>query len=269
MGVKDIIDVDGFLTTCGSSLPAAELTGAEAPVVTRLKQAGALVAGKTVTAEFAFSDPGPTRNPLNLEHTPGGSSSGSAAGVAAGFFDLALGSQTGGSTIRPAAYCGIVGYKPSFGRVSTEGFYPYSKSIDHVGLLARDIDLIDKAMTVLVDDWRAEAVCAAPRFAVPRGPYLEIASETARAQFSEVIEYLRQYGLVIETHDVLADIDRQNQDLERLTSAELYRVHAQRFDQNRESYQPLIREGLEQGAGIGPAPVGEEGKGDAVPVNGA
>ena len=247
VGVKDIVHVDGYPTACGSRLPVEELAGPEAPLVTRLKQAGALVAGKTVTAEFAHTDPGPTRNPVNLEHTPGGSSSGSAAGVAAGFFDLALGSQTGGSTIRPAAYCGIIGFKPSFGRVSAEGFYPYSQSMDHVGLFAQDLDIIERTMPVSVDDWRSDAICAEPRFAVPQGPYLEIASETARQHFIDVVEFLRQYGLRIARHDVLDDIERQNQDLDRLVDAEAYRVHVNLLERYSDLYSPFMCEAMELG----------------------
>jgi len=114
LGVKDIINVDQFPTRCGSVLPARLFNGPQASCATRLFKAGAVMVGKTVTAEFAVSDPGPTRNPRNLNHTPGGSSSGSAAAVAAGFCDIALGTQTSGSVIRPAGYCGTFGYKPSF-----------------------------------------------------------------------------------------------------------------------------------------------------------
>ena len=110
VGLKDIIRVDGFPTRCGSELPADLFKGAQAECVSRLQKAGAFMMGKTVSTEFAFNAPGPTRNPYNPEHTPGGSSSGSAAGVACGFFPVALGSQTVGSVIRPAAFCGVVGF---------------------------------------------------------------------------------------------------------------------------------------------------------------
>ena len=120
-GVKDIINVDGYPTRCGSLLPSELFNGSQASCVSTLLNAGAIFAGKTVTAEFAVSDPGETRNPRNLFHTPGGSSSGSGASVAAGFCDIAIGTQTSGSVIRPAGYCGMVGYKPSFGRISRDG----------------------------------------------------------------------------------------------------------------------------------------------------
>jgi len=109
-GVKDIIDVRGVPTECGSPLRQGRVAAADAPVVARLRQLGAIPLGKTVTTEFAYFSPGPTRNPHNLAHTPGGSSSGSAAAVAAGVVPLALGSQTAGSLTRPAAYCGVAGF---------------------------------------------------------------------------------------------------------------------------------------------------------------
>ena len=121
VGVKDIFRVEGYPTRCGSALPGDLFDGPEADSVTKLKRAGAIMMAKTVTTEFAYNEPGPTRNPHNLKQTPGGSSSGSAAGVAGEFFPLALGSQTVGSVIRPAAFCGIVGFKPSYNRISIEG----------------------------------------------------------------------------------------------------------------------------------------------------
>src|SRR5690606_25275669 len=113
--------------------------GPEAEVVTALRRAGALILGKTVTTEFAYFQPGPTRNPHHPDHTPGGSSSGSAAAVAAGYCPLALGTQTIGSVIRPAAFCGVVGFKPSQDRISSGGLIPLSPSADHVGLFTQDV----------------------------------------------------------------------------------------------------------------------------------
>ncbi len=138
-GIKDVFRVDGFPTHAGSQLPPELFTGPEATCVTRLRNAGVLILGKTVTTEFAWAEPGPTRNPHHLEHTPGGSSSGSAAAVAAGFCSLALGTQTIGSTIRPASFCGIVGFKPSYGRIPTDGLILFSKSVDTVGIFTQDV----------------------------------------------------------------------------------------------------------------------------------
>ena len=156
VAVKDIFRVDGFETRAGSALPAREFEGEEAACVTRLLDAGALVLGKTHTTEFAMLDPGPTRNPRNLAHTPGGSSSGSVAAIAAGMATLAIGSQTTGSVIRPAAYCGVVGFKPSFDRIPTAGMLHCSPSVDHVGLFTADVAAMESAAAVLLDGWRGE-----------------------------------------------------------------------------------------------------------------
>src|SRR5438552_13081773 len=137
IGVKDIIDVFDLPTGCGSKLWANSIARRDADCVKRLRQAGAVILGKTVTTAFAYLDPPVTRNPWNLERTPGGSSSGSAAAVACGMSLGALGSQTGGSITRPAAFCGVCGLKPSWGRVSVEGVLPLAPSLDHVGVIAR------------------------------------------------------------------------------------------------------------------------------------
>jgi Asp-tRNA(Asn)/Glu-tRNA(Gln) amidotransferase A subunit family amidase len=121
VGIKDVIATSDQPTTYNSSIYAGHRPSADAVCVTRLREAGAIVMGKTVTTEFAFMRPGPTRNPHDPTRSPGGSSSGSAAAVADRMIPAALGTQTGGSTIRPAAYCGIVGYKPAFGHYDTRG----------------------------------------------------------------------------------------------------------------------------------------------------
>lgn len=138
VGVKDVIRVDGLDTRAGSALPAEAMSGAQATIVDRVRAAGGVVAGKTVTAEFALADPGPTRNPAHLDHTPGGSSSGSAAAVAAGMVPLALGTQTVGSVIRPAAFCGVVGFRPTWGVVPLDGVITNARSLDTVGFFTAD-----------------------------------------------------------------------------------------------------------------------------------
>jgi Asp-tRNA(Asn)/Glu-tRNA(Gln) amidotransferase A subunit family amidase len=140
IGIKDIIDTADMPTEHGSVLHAGRTPSRDASVVAALRAAGAVVMGKTVTTELALRQPGKTRNPHNAAHTPGGSSSGSAAAVAAGMVPLALGSQTGGSTIRPAAFCGVYGLKPTHGLVSRHGMLQLSRTLDHVGLFARGIE---------------------------------------------------------------------------------------------------------------------------------
>lgn len=149
VGIKDIIDVAGWPTKAGSSLREQHLAERDAPVVAALRRAGAILMGKTVTTQFACFDPAATRNPHHLDHSPGGSSSGSAAAVASGMCFAALATQTGGSITRPAAYCGIAGLKPTFGSLSMQGIVPVSPRLDHVGVVARsaaDVELVWNAI---------------------------------------------------------------------------------------------------------------------------
>jgi Asp-tRNA(Asn)/Glu-tRNA(Gln) amidotransferase A subunit family amidase len=140
VGVKDIIDTADMPTENGTVLHKGRTPRDDAGVVTALRAAGAVIMGKTVTTECAYFNPGKTRNPHNPEHTPGGSSSGSAAAVAAAMVPLALGSQTAGSVIRPAAFCGVYGFKPTHGLIPRHGILQLSRTLDHVGLFARSID---------------------------------------------------------------------------------------------------------------------------------
>ena len=145
VGIKDIIDVAGLPTTCHSKILIDNVAGADAVCVTRLRGAGAIVLGKLSTHEFAIGGPSfdlpwpPARNPWNPDHHPGGSSSGSGSGVAAGLFPMALGSDTGGSVRNPASACGIVGLKPTYGLISRRGVFPLSFTLDHVGPLTRTV----------------------------------------------------------------------------------------------------------------------------------
>ena len=140
VGVKDIYFTRGLRTTMGSKIYADYIPEYDAETVTILREAGAVIPGKTETTEFAAYDPAPTRNPWNTEHTPGGSSSGSAASVSSGMCPAALGSQTGGSVIRPAAFCGVVGLKPTYDLISRRGVFPLSWSLDHVGFFTRTVE---------------------------------------------------------------------------------------------------------------------------------
>lgn len=139
VGLKDVIDTKGIPTENGTPIDAGRVPAEDAWIVARLRAAGAIILGKTVTTECAFLHPGRTRNPHNLNHTPGGSSQGSAAAVAAGMVPLAIGTQTGGSVIRPAAFCGIVGMKPSFGMIPRTGILMQSPTLDTVGVFARSV----------------------------------------------------------------------------------------------------------------------------------
>lgn len=149
IGVKDVLDTSDMPTQMGSPIYEGHQPLADATCVSLLRQAGALIMGKTVTCEFAGATPGPTRNPHNLEHTPGGSSSGSAAAVAGFMVPAAFGTQTGGSVLRPAAFCGVVGFKPTYGRYSRTGIKFAAESFDTIGTIARtveDVELLDDVL---------------------------------------------------------------------------------------------------------------------------
>ncbi len=249
VGVKDIFGVNGLPTRAGSTLPPGELAGPQAGVVSALREAGALVFGKTVTAEFAYFEPGPTRNPHDTGHTPGGSSSGSAAAVAAGMCPLALGTQTVGSIVRPAAFCGVVGFKPSFGRVPTEGVLPLSPSVDTVGLFTQDLAGMGRAAAVCVEDWSDCSGAARPVLGVPDEAYLEQATEVGLACFEEAVSGLREAGFEVRRTNAMADVEAVNRRHNRLVAAEAATVHDEWFDRYADRYAEatadLIREGRE------------------------
>ncbi|PYM42824.1 MAG: amidase [Candidatus Rokuibacteriota bacterium] len=173
VGLKDIIDTADMPTENGSPLHAGRTPSRDAPVVSMLRGAGAVIMGKTVTTEFASAFPNKTRNPHDPAHTPGGSSSGSAAAVAAGMVPLALGSQTGGSTIRPASFCGVYGFKPTHGLIPRHGMFMISRTLDHVGLFARTIEDIALLASLLVG-YDERDPDTRPR---ARIPFVEVAAE--------------------------------------------------------------------------------------------
>ena len=151
IAVKDVYDTADFVTTYGSTIYENHRPSTDAKLVAILRSLGAIVVGKTVTTEFAFWQPGPTVNPHNTRHTPGGSSSGSAAAVSCGMVPLALGSQTAASIIRPASYCGGYGFKPSYGVLPLEGVKPLAPSLDHAGFLARSVEDIKICFTAVLN----------------------------------------------------------------------------------------------------------------------
>ena len=238
LGVKDIFRADGFPTQAGSQLPLALFAGPQASCITRLREAGALVLSKTITAEFASDEPGPTRNPHNLEHTPGGSSSGSAAAIAAGFCSLALGTQTAGSVIRPAAFCGIVGFKPTYGRIATDGIIPHAVSVDTIGMFTQDVTGIVTAASLLCRDWRETSVTNTPVLAVPAGPYLAQASSEALTCFDQHLMRLENAGYTIKRVVALNDIQDVNMQFRHLTSAEMAQAHTKWFADYESLYRP-------------------------------
>jgi Asp-tRNA(Asn)/Glu-tRNA(Gln) amidotransferase A subunit family amidase len=260
IGVKDIFRVEGFPTRAGSALPAEEFAGPEAACVTALRNAGALILGKTISTEFAYFEPGPTHNPHNLKHTPGGSSSGSAAAVAAGLCPLALGTQTIGSIIRPAAFCGVVGFKPSFGRIPTAGVIPYAVSLDTVGYFTQDIAGIALVAPVLCQHWHplpVQSVQRLPVLGVPDGPYVAQASAEGLAAFEQQLALLAQAGYTIRRVEAMINIEAINRKHLRMGFAEMALVHADWFTHYAHLYRPRTAQAIREGQGVSVAELEE------------
>jgi Asp-tRNA(Asn)/Glu-tRNA(Gln) amidotransferase A subunit family amidase len=201
VGIKDLIDTADQPTAYGSPIHAGHQPAADAVAVARLRQAGAVVLGKTVTTEFAVFTPGPTTHPDDPTRTPGGSSSGSAAAVAAGAVPLALGTQTAGSVVRPASFCGVYGGKPTFGAVPTDGVKTCAPTLDHVGVFARDVRDVAVALGVMADDLDAFAPAdlgTRPRFGFCRTPQWEALEATTRRAIEAGVERLGRFASIVE-----------------------------------------------------------------------
>ena len=208
VGVKDVIDVAGMPTTHGSPIYAGNIAQADAEAVARLRAAGAVVLGKTVTAEFATYHPGPTANPRNLAHTPGGSSSGSAAVVADGQADIALGTQTAGSMIRPASFCGTFGFKPTLGRYPLAGVLETSPSLDTLGVFARNLAVLSAADAVLSGDDADPAAVASLTIGLCRSPAWDEASAEMQEAFLAFADKLRAAGHTVMDRTLPEPFDR-------------------------------------------------------------
>ncbi len=258
IGIKDIVDVAGFPTAAGSKARANEIANTDAPVVARLRDAGAVILGKTVTTQFACFDPPVTRNPWNQDRTPGGSSSGSAAAVALGMCLGTIGSQTGGSITRPASYCGILGCKPSYGRVSLDGIVPLAKHLDHPGPMARsvrglailldaisDVDAISGSSSTF--SATETKTSAPPRIGRLHGLFDGKAESSAHLAVDRALEALRLAGATVVDATLPATFDDVLRAHRVVISAETAEVHRQRFAEMPEDYLPKVRELIEEG----------------------
>ncbi|GAC1357871.1 MAG: amidase [Ktedonobacteraceae bacterium] len=251
IGVKDTFHVDGFPTQAGSQLPPELFVAPEATCVTMLRAAGGLILGKTVTTEFAYFEPGPTRNPHNLNHSPGGSSSGSVAAVAAGFCPLALGTQVIGSTIRPAAFCGIIGFKPTYGRIPRTGLIQCSDAVEHVGYFTQDVAGIALVAPLLCSNWRAVEPEDRPVLGVPDGPYLAQASTEALDAFEMQLALLQKAGYSVRRVRAFKDIEDINRRHTRMVFADMAAVHTSWFAQYESLYRPRTAAALREGQTVG------------------
>jgi len=248
IGVKDIFYTKGLRTTMGSPLFHDFVPREDARVVARLKQAGAIVLGKTVTTMFANLDPGPTRNPWNLAHTPGGSSSGSAAAVAAGMCPVALGSQTVGSVGRPAAFCGVPSLMPTQQRISLTRVWPLAWSLDHVGIFGRSVADLEIMLDVM-----AESAVEKPaprktyRIGVIRDSFYEHASPEARSLNDGLANKLAGAGFEVEEARLPAVFELWPAILRTIARSEAASNHSELFPPNRDTYAPKIRALVETG----------------------
>jgi len=253
VGIKDIIDVAGMPTVAGFTPFADRIATSDADVVQRLRTAGAVIIGKTTTTQFALADPTPTRNPWNLDYSPAGSSSGSAAAVAAGHVDLALGSQTAGSTLRPASFCGIVGFKPTFGWASRTGMIPLADSLDTVGLFARDVMSIARLFDALADpdvERAGEIEPAAP----PRIGFWEDAASLATDEVHNLVDAALaraiQSGVSVEPVTSPADYRDLLAIHHVIMLVDAAAAHEKLFQTHVNAYGPRIRMAIETGSAI-------------------
>jgi Asp-tRNA(Asn)/Glu-tRNA(Gln) amidotransferase A subunit family amidase len=242
-GVKDIIEAQGMATEFGSPLYKGRVGSRDAAIIREMRSRGAILLGKTVTTAFAYRTPGPTRNPRNLEHTPGGSSSGSAAAVAAGMVPFTIGEQTRGSMIRPASYCGVTGFKPTYDLLPTDGMLPFSKSLDTLGLYTHtpaDMLALWKAMG------RPEGREEQFAFGAP-DPIPDCEPEMANA-FRRSLSLLSRAGVNIKAVDISELLKRIDEAGDVLMFYEGARFHEPRLkqfgDQLDQPLAALIRDGL-------------------------
>jgi Asp-tRNA(Asn)/Glu-tRNA(Gln) amidotransferase A subunit family amidase len=258
VGIKDVFHVNGYQTRAGSSLPPELLVGPESAVVEILRNQGAIVIGKTVTTEFTHLPTGETRNPHELSHTPGGSSSGSAAAVAAGLCPLSLGSETTGSVVRPAAFCGVVGFRPSRNRIPTDGMVSLAPTTDHVGFFTQDFAGVRRVAPLLCRNWTpTDQTTSQSTIGVPDGAYLDQASRSGRDRFERQIAALGSAGFEVKRVPFFEDVAAINNAHEALLAAEAADAHAVWYSQHPDAYSEEMRSLLERGQTV---TVDEQGK---------
>jgi amidase len=248
VGFKDVIDTAGMPTGYNSPIYRDYVPQVDAACVAMVRHAGGIVLGKTVTTEFASRTPGPTRNPLNLAHSPGGSSSGSAAAVADFMVPLAFGTQTGGSVIRPAAFCGIVGYKPSFGTINRAGLKQLAESLDTIGVMARSVE--DCALLTHVVSARrlpdfSTALAQTPRVGLLRTSRWSDASPAAQVALDAAAAAIAKKGARVTDVSMPAEFDRLHEDQMVIMNFEAARALAHERFTHPELLSEYLRNKLE------------------------
>jgi Asp-tRNA(Asn)/Glu-tRNA(Gln) amidotransferase A subunit family amidase len=263
VGIKDIFDTKDFPTEDGTELHRGRTPAYDAAAVEFLRKSGAIIMGKTVTTEFAFTAPGKTRNPHDASRTPGGSSSGSAAAVAANMVPLAIGSQTNGSTIRPASYCGVVGFKPSYGSISRFRVLQQSLKLDQVGVFARDVqdaalivealmlyDARDPAMRARMAPNILELIKAGPvvppRLAFVKTPAWDQADSDVQEGFTELVGFLGESVEELDLTHLLEDVYKWHNTIMEVDIAKSFQRD---FNKGRDAMSPVLCEVIERGKG--------------------
>ena len=265
IGIKDIIDTADYPTELGTVLHQGRRPERDATLVGLLKEAGAIILGKTVSTEMAVYGPGKTRNPHNPEHTPGGSSSGSAAAVSAAMVPLSVGTQTNGSVIRPASYCGVYGFKPSFGRISRHGILEQSPPLDTVGVFARDLadlalladvlmrfDAQDSAMTPIAPPCIGRIMAAgAPvdqHFAFVRSPVWDQVEPITKDGLRELIDATNEARPgTVDMLDLPSFFDDLHEDHRQVMEADLARSFADEYSRGKAQLSEVLRQMIERG----------------------
>jgi len=261
VGIKDIIDTKDMPTEDGTVLHAGRQPLEDATIIRRLREAGAIILGKTVTTELAVFAPSKTKNPHDLERTPGGSSSGSAAAVAAGMIPLAVGTQTNGSVIRPASFCGVYGYKPTFGMISRHLVLQQSRRLDQIGVFARSVedaaliaesligfDINDpdtsvKARPALLRV-QTEDPPMAPKLAFVKTPVWEQADESTRGAFTELASHLRDHVDEVELPSPFA---RAHELHKTIMEADIARSFEREYTQGSDQLSAILKQIIERG----------------------
>ena len=261
VGIKDIVDTEDFPTECGTPLHSGRTPSEDATLVAGLREAGTVILGKTVTTELAVYSPGKTTNPHDTAHTPGGSSSGSAAAVACAMVPLSVGTQTNGSVIRPASFCGVFGFKPTHGLISRSGVLTQSPPLDTVGVFARSLDDIALISEVLMTfdandpDMRprarpkiaatlAEAPPVEPRLAFVRTPVWDRALDSTKDAMRELIEHL---GENVDVVDLPAPFDDAHEVHRQIMEAGLAMNMASQYKNGEGVMSTVLREMIERG----------------------
>ncbi|SEL31121.1 Asp-tRNAAsn/Glu-tRNAGln amidotransferase A subunit [Bosea lupini] len=249
VGVKDIIDTADLPTGMGAAIYDGNQPRADAPIVMALKAAGATVAGKTQTTAFAFLDPAPTRNPHDPSASPGGSSAGSAAAVAASLIPLAIGTQTGGSVIRPAAYCGVAAIKPSYGLLPTVGVKPFSWSLDTLGLMAASADDLGFALAVLTgrpDLDAPETTLDGLRLGLCRQEFIDRPEPACEGALQRIADFARKGGATVLDIATPAELAETFHAHGPLQNWEATQALAWEYANHREDLPPKLRAYLDE-----------------------